>query len=118
MTDHPEHSIPGWLELHDLSLHADSEARTPYGPYIIGMVGPGHRFHFKGTISGNSIDTPPGFQGTPGWVELNTISFHQDFEAVQPHPPFVHGVMDNTHHFYPDEPFKIVFGEEKTIANA
>ncbi|MCM1983746.1 hypothetical protein [Lyngbya confervoides] len=108
MTDHPEHSIPGWLELHDLSLHADSEARSPYGLYLTGRVGPGHRFRFKGSVSGTPIAKPPQLQGTPGWLEINTLTFHPEAEARPPHPPYLPGIMDHANHFYPDEPYEVV----------
>ena len=101
---------PGWLELYDLSLHSNVEARTPLGPYIHGMVDlVNRRFEpDKLTISGEPMKKSSEISGTPGWVELRTVQFHGDMEAVRLIPPYVQGLMDEKNHFYPDEPFAVI----------
>ena len=109
MTEQPakeqEKGIPGWLELYDLSLHTDVEALLPKGAYIHGLVGPGKKFEPESEILGNAVPKSPETHFTPGWVELRTVEFHRDMEAVAPIPPYVHGGIG---HFYPDEPFTII----------
>ncbi len=99
-----ERGVPGWLELYDLSLHRDFEARTPLGAYIRGMVYSGNRkFEPSGeTISGKLLEPPLEMGGTPGWVELRKVQFYGDMVAIAPTPPYVHGFMDRENHFYPD----------------
>lgn len=105
--------MPGWLEFYDLSLHTDVEPVVPKEPYIrgtvISKVGPDRRFEpGELTISGKPMKKSSEIGGTPGWVELRTVQFHGDMEAVQPIPPYVHGFMDEDNHFYPDEPFAVI----------
>ncbi len=99
-----ERGVPGWLELYDLSLHSDVEARTPLGAYILGIVDlQNNSFKPSGeTIDGNAIERPSDIGGTPGWVELSNLQFYGDMVARTPIPPYVHGFMDRDNHFYPD----------------
>ena len=99
---------PGWLELYDLSLHGDMEAQTPKGAYIRGMIGTKKEFAPTSEILGKAIPKPEEISSSPGWVELETLQFHRDIEAVAPIPPYVHGEMDEDNHFYPDEPYEIM----------
>ncbi|MDJ0715434.1 MAG: hypothetical protein QNJ54_14610 [Prochloraceae cyanobacterium] len=99
--------VPGWLELYDLSLHRDMEARIPMSPYIRGMVIFETRFEPDDEITGKAREKPPEAALTPGWVNLTNVQFHSDVEAIAPIPPYVHGEIDEQQHFYPDEPFKI-----------
>lgn len=110
MTVKKQNEVLGWLEFYDLSLHNDVEMRAPQGPYIRGQVDLENRSFEPGEllISGEPMKKPTEMGGTPGWVELRTVQFHGDMEAVQPIPPYVHGFMDTESHFYPDEPFSIV----------
>lgn len=39
--------IPGWLELYDLSLHGDMEAKIPLNAYIRGLIGGEKKFSTK-----------------------------------------------------------------------
>lgn len=96
--------VPGWLELYDLSLHSDVEARSPLGAYIRGIVDfDTHSFEpSEENISGKPIEKPWEIGGTPGWVELRNVQFHGDMEAIQPSKPYMHGFMDRDNHFYPD----------------
>jgi hypothetical protein len=105
-----ETGTPGWLELYDLSLHSDVEARLPQGPYLRGQVDFEHR-RFEPdelTILGTPMINPSEFGGTPGWVELSSLQFYGDMTAIQPSPPYIHGLMDSAQHFYPDEPFTVI----------
>ena len=103
-----EREVPGWLELYDLSLHTDVEASVPKGAYIRGIVGIETRFEPRTLILGNALKKAPESNVAPGWVELKTIEFHRDVEGVSLIPPYVHGVMDEEGHFYPEEPLKII----------
>ena len=100
--------MPGWLELYDLSLHGDMEARIPINAYIRGTIGGAKKFAPASEILGKVIPKPEGMSRNPGWVELETLQFHRDIEAVAPIPPYVHGEMDQDNHFYPDEPYQII----------
>ena len=107
-----DRGVPGWLELYTLKLHRDFEALAPLGAHIPGIVGPGTRFEPSSLILGDAVKKAPETDVTPGWVELSTVTFHRDVEAVAPRPPYVHGAMDEEGHFYPDEPFEIIGGPE------
>ncbi|PSB15966.1 hypothetical protein C7B61_00915 [filamentous cyanobacterium CCP1] len=100
---------PGWLELYDLSLHQAMEARKPVGAYIEGIIGINGNFFPTSEILGKAIAKSEKISHTPGWVELKTLTFHSDVEAVAPNPPYIRGDMDKAAHFHPNEPFKIVF---------
>jgi len=104
--------LPGWLELYDLSLHTDVEAVVPKGAYIRGKVDGRNKFEPTTTILGDLLKQPPETGVTPGWVELSTVIFHSDVEAVVPIPPNVRGGMDEDGHFYPMQPFEIIGGPE------
>lgn len=103
--------IPGWLELYDLSLHQDIEARAPKGAYIRGMirgaVGTDLQFVPRSEVLGEAIPKQDACQNS-GWVELETLRFHQDIEAVAPVPPYINVRRDEAGHFFPDEPYTIV----------
>lgn len=103
--------IPGWLELYDLGLHGDMEARLPIGAYIRGNISPGRQFSPASNIIGTAISKPEGIDSDRGWVELETLTFHRDMEAVAHLPPYVQGEMDENNHFYPDEPYQIISTE-------
>jgi hypothetical protein len=100
--------MPGWLELHDLSLHRDTEAVAPQGLYIQGRIGEKGFFEPTSGIEGSAVGPVPGTGTTPGWVELHTRRFHRAVEAVAPARPYVEGVMDENGRFYPNEPYTIV----------
>ena len=100
--------IPGWLELHNLSLHGDIEARSPSGAYIKGIINEEDQFSPTSEILGQAIPQPEDIGQNSGWVELETRRFHSDIEAVTPRPPYVHGLRDHEAHFYPDEPYRII----------
>ena len=95
--------VPGWLELYDLSLHSDVEARTPLDAYIRGIVDFGnHSFKpSEDTISGESREPPINMGRTPGWVELSKPQFYGDIVARLPEKPYVKGFVDEDNHFYP-----------------
>ncbi len=99
--------MPGWLELYDLSLHGDMEARSPKGAYIRGSIGPEPKFLPESEVLGKAIPKQDDCQNS-GWVELETLKFHHDIEAVAPIPPYIYVRRDEAGHFYPDEPYKIV----------
>ena len=98
-----ERGVPGWLELYDLSLHSDVEARTPLGAYIRGTVDFGNRSFKPGgeTIYGESKEPPIDMGRTPGWVELSKVQFYGDMVARLPQEPYVKGFVDRDNHFYP-----------------
>ena len=100
--------MPGWLELHDLSLHQDTEAVAPRGLYVQGLVGEDGSFEPTSDIKGDAVGRAPGTGTSPGWVELRTRRFHRAMEAVAPAPPYVEGVMDESGAFYPNDPPRIV----------
>lgn len=100
--------MPGWLELYDLSLHPDIEARSPRGAYVKGIINEEDQFSPTSVILGQAIPKPEDIGQNSGWIELETRRFHSDIEAVAPRPPYVHGVRDKEHHFYPDEPYEII----------
>ena len=104
----PNQGIPGWLELDDLSLHGDMVARIPKGAYVKGMIGGEKPFFPISEMLGTAISKPEGVNSNHGWVELETLTFHRDIEAVAPIPPYVRGEMDENNNFYPDKPYTIV----------
>lgn len=93
--------VPGWLELFDLSLHKDFEAVAPKGAYIRGKIGGQTKFEPLSDVLGNVWEKPSLSNLTPGWVELKTISFHHDMDAVSPTKPYIRGEFDVNGHFYP-----------------
>lgn len=99
---------PGWLELYDLSLHRDMEARIPRGAYIKGVIKTNNFFSPQSEILGHAILKPRDINIMKGWLELETLSFHRMMEAVSPKPPYVNGDIDQDQHFYPYEPYEIV----------
>ena len=103
MKEHKASTVPGWVELYDLSTHTDVEARTPKGYHVRGMVGGITPFEPTSEVLGVAFDRPPESR-VPGWFELTTLTTHRDMEAVLPVEPYVHGVFDDEGHFYPDEP--------------
>lgn len=103
-----DQGTPGWLELYDFSLHPIMEARAPRGAYIEGSISTSGKFTPQSEIIGKAISKPAGMGQNSGWLELTTLKFHSDIEAVAPIPPYVHGEMDSEEHFYPDEPYKII----------
>lgn len=98
--------MPGWLELYDLSLHRDIEAQVPRGAYIRGRVG-AEKFTPMSEVLGEAIPKRDACQNS-GWVELETLRFHHDIEAVAPILPYIQVRRDQAGHFYPVEPYKIV----------
>lgn len=103
-----DRGIPGWLELYDLSLHPDIEARNPRGAYIRGIISTEKQFAPESEILGKAISKPENIGQNSGWLDLETLQLHSDIQAVAPSLPYVHGQMDEEGHFYPDEPFKII----------
>jgi len=102
--------VPGWLDLHDLVLHRDTEAVAPTGLYIKGNIGTGNKFTPTSKILGKPIARDAGARSSPGWVDLVDQTFHQMQESVAPKPPYVKGVMDAKSKFYPEEPHEIIKG--------
>ena len=100
--------IPGWLELYDLSLHGDMTSRIPINAHIRGMIGGEKKFSPGSEVIGTAISKPENMSPNPGWVELETLEFHSDREAVAPIPPYIYGEIDENQHFYPDEPYQII----------
>jgi len=98
----------GWLELHDLSFHQQSEAVGPKGLIIKGNLEKENNFIPTSGIEGKTIADPPSKGITPGWVELNGLRFISNVTAVAPVTPFVKGVQDIKGKFYPDKPYRIV----------
>lgn len=103
MKEQKTSAVPGWLELYDLSTHRDVEALGPRGYHIRGMLGGRATFEPTSEILGEALAQPPE-NAIPGWLELMTLTTHRDMEAVAPVKPYVHGVLDDAGHFYPDEP--------------
>jgi hypothetical protein len=106
--NHPE-GTPGWLELYDLSLHPDMEARSPHGAYIKGIIKANNYFSPTSEILGYAIPKPTDIDTMNGWVEIETLRFHGDIEAVAQTPPYVCGDIDRDRHFYPREPYALVY---------
>jgi hypothetical protein len=52
--------MPGWLELYDLSLHGDMEARIPLNAYIRGLIGGEKKFSPGSEVIGKAIPKPEG----------------------------------------------------------
>lgn len=96
-------AVPGWVELYDLRTHTDVEAVTARGYHVRGMVGGTTPFEPTSGVLGTALHRPPENR-VPGWLELTTLTTHGDMEAVTPLEPYVHGVLDDAGHFYPDEP--------------
>jgi hypothetical protein len=94
------------VELYDLSTHRDVEALRPRGYHVLGMLGGPRPFEPTSEVLGEALARPPE-NTVPGWLELTTLSTHRDMEAVSPVEPYVHGVLDDAGHFYPDEPPRI-----------
>jgi hypothetical protein len=100
---------PGWLELYDLSLHSDVEARSPMGAYIQGKISEEQHFFPTSEVRGKAIPKPEDIGQNSGWVELETRRFHSDIEAVAPRHPYITGTKDQDGNFYPHEPYEIIF---------
>lgn len=99
--------VPGWLELYDLSLHTDTEAQAPKGAYIRGRIGTEQKFIPELAVLGRAIQ-PEGRCVYSGWLELETLRFHDDIEAVAPIPPYIQIRWNEVGRFYPREPYEIV----------
>jgi hypothetical protein len=97
-----ETSIPGWLELDDLMLHKDMEARQPVGLHILGVVMPDQSFVPQSAILGKALQNPPETRLRPGWLDLKTVKFHDVREKIGPKGPYLDGRLDASNHFYPD----------------
>jgi hypothetical protein len=98
----------GWIELHDLSFHQQSEAVEPNGLNIKGNLEKENNFIPTSEIEGKAFSDTPSERITPGWVELNGLRFISDVTAVAPVQPYVKGVQDEEGNFYPDKPYRIV----------
>ena len=103
-----QNKIPGWLELHDLNFHQQSEAVSPQGLYIDGFMETENNFIPTTGIEGTAMLETPTENTTPGWIELNGLKFISDITAVSPLEPYILGVQDESGKFYPKEPYKIV----------
>lgn len=101
-------STPGWLELHDLSFHQQSEAVSPQGLYVEGYMEIENNFIPTTGVKGTALAETPSKDTTYGWVELNGLRFISDVTAVEPVEPYVKGVQDKEGKFYPDKPYNIV----------
>ena len=101
---------PGWLELHNLSLHRDTEAVSPKGVYVKGHIDDEHRFTPTSSVIGTALSEPPERGTTRGWVELSNQQFHAMQEAATPQEPYVEGVTAEDGKFYPDKSYKIIGG--------
>lgn len=105
----PKQGQPGWLELYDLSLHSDVEARSPRGTYIKGKISEEQHFFPASDVLGTAIPEPEDIGQNSGWIELETRRFHSDIEAVAPHPPYIKVTRDKNGYFYPHEPYEIIY---------
>ena len=103
-----ENVTPGWIELHDLTFHQQSEAVGPNGLNIKGNLENENNFIPTSGIEGKALADTPSKGITPGWVELNGLRFVSDVTAVEPLEPYVKGVRDEEGRFYPDKPYNIV----------
>jgi hypothetical protein len=99
---------PGWIELHNLTFHQQSEAVSPNGLNIKGNLEKENNFIPISGIEGKAFAEIPSKGITPGWVELNGLRFISDVTAVEPVKPYVKGVQDEEGKFYPDKPYNIV----------
>lgn len=104
---------PGWVELHDLTFHQQSEAVRPMGLFIKGNLDNENNFIPTSEIEGKPFAEPPSEGITPGWVELSGLRFISDVTAVEPVEPYVKGFQDEEGRFYPDKPYNIVGRLEK-----
>ena len=100
---------PGWLELYDLSLHSDIEARSPRGLYIKGKINEEQRFFPTSEVLGTAIPKPEDIGQNSGWVELENRRFHSEIEAVAPRHPYIKGIKDQDDNFYPHKPYEIIY---------
>ena len=103
---------PGWIELHDLTFHQQSEAVSPKGLNIKGDLEKETNFIPTSGIEGKAFADTPSKGITPGWVELNGLRFISDVTAVEPVEPYIKGVQDEEGNFYPDKPYNIVVSSE------
>ena len=101
-------STPGWLELHELSFHKQSEAVSPQGLYVEGYMEIENNFIPTTGIKGTAFAETPSKDTTPGWVEFSGLRFISDVTAVQPAEPYVKGLQDEEGKFYPDKPYNVV----------
>ena len=103
-----QNSTPGWLELHDLTFHQQSEAVGSKGLNIKGNLENENNFIPTSGIEGKAFADIPSKSITPGWVALNGLRFISDVTAVEPVEPYIKGVQDEEGKFYPDKPYRIV----------
>jgi hypothetical protein len=103
-----QNKTSGWLELHDLSFHQQSEAVSPQDLYIEGYMEIENNFIPTTGIKGTAMAETPLEGTTPGWIQLNGLKFISDITAVAPLEPYIKGVQDGTGKFYAKEPYEIV----------
>jgi hypothetical protein len=87
---------PGWLELRDLSFHADADAgkAPPSEPYVRGEWIGGY-FDATGEVIGPVGDPPRGRSVTRGYLELRARAFYRNDAQRTRIPPFVEGARDD-----------------------
>ena len=87
---------PGWLELRDLSFHADADAgkTPPSEPYVRGEWIGGF-FDATGEVVGQVGDPPKGRSLTRGYLELRTRAFFRTDAQRSRVPPWIEGARDD-----------------------
>jgi hypothetical protein len=87
---------PGWLELRDLTFHADADSAKapPTEPYVRGEWIGGF-FDAKGEVVGQVGDPPKGRSLTRGYLELRTRSFYRNDAQRSRVAPWIEGARDD-----------------------